>query len=327
MSLSGDDGDFVVAVDIGGTKVLVCLVDRRDEIVGERQFSTESRRGPEAIVQDIVNVSTDMLKEMGVPLSQVCGLGIASAGPSNPATGVVFNSPNLSGWHNVPLAQWIEERLGIPACLGNDATLAALGEHRYGAGAGVGNMIYVTVSTGIGGGIITEGRLYTGGLGAAGEIGHTILEVDGPMCSCGKRGCLESFSAGWALAQTAQDRIARGQPSLALELAEGNLENITAQTLFEAAERGDELSASILREGARYLGVAFLNLAVLFDPEMIVVGGGLSLRWDEYVGHAVEFVRRATYPRPLRELPIVPAKLGDRAGIKGAVALVRERTR
>jgi len=325
MSRAGAGRDFVLATDIGGTKVLVSLVDREDRIVSQRRIPTEAHLGPRSVVDRLISVARELLRDNDLPLSRVLGVGISSAGPSNSAEGVVFNSPNLPGWHNVPLVRWVEEEIGLPTCMGNDASLAALAENVYGAGRGVDNMIYVTVSTGIGGGIIVQRRLYTGGIGTAGEIGHTILHVDGPLCSCGRRGCLESFSAGWALAQRARRAIAEGRESLALELAGGKAEGITAETLFEAAQHGDTLSKAILDEGARYLGAGLANLAILLDPEMIVIGGGLSIRWDDYVGPAVEHVHATDYPVSLRRLPIVPAKLGDEVSVMGAVALARRR--
>lgn len=316
--------DFVVAMDIGGTKLLVCLLDSRDRIVAEARISTEAHLGPEAVVDRLVGAMRQVLRDGGVEESHVLGIGISSAGPSNPARGIIYNSPNLPGWRDIPLVQWVQDKTGLRACLGNDANLAALAEHTFGAGRGVDNMVYVTVSTGIGGGIVANGKLYIGGVGTAGEIGHAIVRVDGPQCSCGRRGCLESFSAGWALAERARRSVALGEKTLLLDVAGGRAENITAQTVFEAAARGDMLSRSILDDGARYLGVGLANLAVLLDPELIVIGGGMSTRWNDYVGKAVEYVHATEYPLPLKDLRIVPAGLVDKVSIYGALALARQ---
>ena len=331
MSSEQSNEDFVVAVDIGGTKVLACLVDGKNETLDERRFLTDARRGPRAIVENTVAVVREMVEENGVPRSRLLGVGFASAGPCDSAEGVVVNAPNL-GWQDVPVARWMEDALDMPVCLGNDANLAALGEQRYGAGIGVENMVYVTVSTGIGGGIITDGHLHAGGSGLSGEIGHITVQAGGPLCSCGRRGCLQSLCAGPALARNIQERLAQGESSLSLfqplqllELAKSRPEEITPHIVFEAAGRGDALSLAVLKEGARYLGIGLANLAILLDPEMIVVGGGLAVRWDRYIAHAVDFVRANTYPRPMRDIPIVPARLGDRAGITGAAAFVRDR--
>jgi glucokinase len=316
--------DFVVAMDIGGTKLLICLLDSGDRVVAETRISTEAHLGPQAVVERLVGAMRQVLRDGGVEESRVLGIGISSAGPSNPARGLIYNSPNLAGWRDIPLARWIEEKTGLRACLGNDANLAALAEHTYGAGQGVDNMVYVTVSTGIGGGIVANGKLYIGGVGTAGEIGHTIVRVDGPLCSCGRRGCLESFSAGWALAERARRSVALGEKTLVLDVAGGKPENITAQSVFEAAAGGDMLSRSILDDGARYLGVGLANLAVLLDPEMMVIGGGMSIRWDDYVGKAAEYVHATEYPLPLKDLRIVPARLVDKVSIYGALALARQ---
>ncbi len=317
--------DFVVAIDIGGTKLLTILADGREEFVAECRISTEAHHGPRAVVDRLIDTVRGLLRDCNVSISDVVGVGIASAGPCNPARGMVLNSPNLAGWHNIPLVQWMEEGLGVRACLGNDASLAALAENVYGAGQGVDNMVYVTVSTGIGGGIIANGEMYTGGVGTAGEIGHTILQVDGPVCSCGWRGCLETFSAGWALAKKARASIAQGQDSIVLQLVDGEPEKISAETLFQAADQGDVLSRAILDDGARYLGVGLASLAIMLDPEVIVVGGGLSTRWDDYVGKAVEYVHATKYPIPLSHISIVPAKLGGRVSVMGALALARQK--
>jgi glucokinase len=317
--------DFAVAIDIGGTKLLTILADGRDEIVAECRISTEAQFGPRAVVGRLVDTVRGLLRDQNVPISGVVGVGIASAGPCNPARGMVLNSPNLAGWHNIPLTQWMQEELGVPACLGNDANLAALAENVYGVGQGTDNMVYVTVSTGIGGGIIANGELYTGGLGTAGEIGHTILQMDGPTCSCGGRGCLETFAAGWALAKKARASIAEGKDSILLQLVDGDPEKISAETLFWAADRGDALSRAILDDGAHHLGVGLSSLAIMLDPEVIVVGGGLSTRWNDYVGKAVEYVHATKHPIPLNHISIVPAKLVGRVSVMGALALARQK--
>jgi glucokinase len=331
LSSEQDNRDFVVAVDIGGTKILACLVDGNNRMVDEHRFLTGTHRGPRAIVENTVAVVRDMVEKNEVPRSRLLGVGVASAGPCDSVEGAVINGPNL-GWQNVPVARWMADALDVPVCLGNDANLAALGEQRYGAGTGVENMVYVTVSTGIGGGIITDGHLHSGGSGLSGEIGHITVQAGGPLCTCGRRGCLQSLCAGPALARNVQERLAQGgsslsmfQPLQLLELAKSRPEEITPHLVFEAAGRGDALSLAVLREGARNLGIGLTTLAILLDPEMIVVGGGLAVRWDQYIAHAVDFVKANTYPRSMQDISIVPASLGDRAGIVGAAAFARDR--
>jgi glucokinase len=316
--------DYVVAVDIGGTKILVCLFDARDRVVAERRISTEQQLGPQVVVERLVGAVKVTLQESRVELSQVLGVGISSAGPSNPTKGIVFNSPNLFGWRDVPLVEWVEDGLGLKACLGNDATLAALAEYVYGAGGGIANMIYITVSTGIGGGIVANGQVYWGGMGTAGEIGHNVLRVDGPQCSCGRRGCLESYSAGWALAQKGRELAESGRSPLLMNLASGDPSRISAETLFQADELGDSSAKAIIDEGSQYLGVALANLSVLLDPEMIVIGGGLANRWERYVQPAADCVHATKYPIPLDYIRIVPAKLGSEVSAWGALALARQ---
>lgn len=325
MISSHGSGPFILAIDIGGTKTLVCLVDSKGEVRYQHRIPTGAKREPDAVIQTIVSLMQEVLKDHALVASQLQGIGISMAGLCDPGAGVVLHSPNLVGWRDIPLTRRVEAALEVPVVMGNDANLAAMGEHTYGAGRGVRHMIYITVSTGIGGGIIIDGRLYQGVTGSAGEIGHTVVDVDGPVCSCGQRGCLESLAGGWALAQRAREFLAGGVPSPLLKLAQGRPDEVSAEMVFQAAEEGDADCRAIVKEASRYLGIGLVNLVNLVNPEMIVIGGGLTQQWQTYIEPAVQ-VMRATCCciRCVQDIQVVPAQLGDIAGVMGAVALVRQ---
>ena len=249
----------------------------------------------------------------------VSGIAIAAPGPLDPRTGVIFNPPNMPGWDRVPLKQLFEQRFGIPVRVANDANLAAVGEHRFGAGRGCSHMVYITVSTGIGGGVIVADQLLLGQGGFAGEVGHMTVDMHGERCACGNVGCLEWLASGTSIARRARQRVASGVRSALRGLP---ADQITAQKVAELAYQGDRLAEQILRDAAVALGIGIVNLAHLFNPERVILGGGVSLNagpiwWDAAVGT----VRARSMGTSLQELEIVPAALGDDAGLLGGVAL------
>jgi glucokinase len=250
----------------------------------------------------------------------VAAVGIGAPGPPDIEAGVVVAPPNLPGWARVPLKRLIEDGLGITTFLENDANAAALGEHRFGAGRGTRHMIYVTASTGIGGGLILDGKLYHGADGMAGEIGHTTAMPYGPHCNCGNRGCLESFASGTAIAREARGRVARGVPTLIADLAGGDLERITAKLVAQAADQGDVEAQSILAEAMDYLGIGMANLVNLFNPELIVIGGGLTNIGEGLFDPVRRAIVRHAFHTPAETVRVVRAELGDKVGVLGAVA-------
>jgi glucokinase len=259
-----------------------------------------------------------------VETSALGGVGIAAAGVLEMERGVITASPNLPGWKNVPLRDMIEEKLGVRTFLLNDANAAALGEHRFGVGRDVDDLIYITVSTGIGGGIIIGGKIYDGICGSAGEIGHMTIDINGPRCRCGNIGCLETLASGTAMAAEARKRLAQGTKSSLLELARGEPENITAKTVSEAARGGDPLALELVSRAGSYLGVGMVNLINIFNPQMIIVGGGVSRMGDMLLDPAREVVRERAFRLPAEAVRIIISELGDDAGVLGAAAFVRE---
>lgn len=311
-----------LAVDIGGTKILAALISEAGDIISQENYLTLADEGVEAVIDRLLTAVNHALEKAKMRFSQLSGFGIATAGALDARRGIVTGSPNLPGWHNVPLRDIVAEKLGIQAYLINDASAAALGEYLLGAGVGVSNLIYITVSTGIGGGIIVNGKLYLGADGCAGEIGHMTVDLNGPRCSCGNTGCLEALASGTAVAREAVTRISRGEKSRITELVGDRLEQVDARIVGTAAKEGDALACDIIDKAANYLGIGLANLANIFNPELIIVGGGMSRLGDMLLEPARRVVRERAFQLPAQSLSIVPSQLGDNAGVLGAAMYV-----
>ncbi len=309
----------VLAIDLGGTKFVAAIVSTAGEIISRQYKLTLADEGPEAVVGRLLETIEDLVGN-ATATSAPSTIAIAAAGAIDSNSGTVTLSPNLPGWHGVPLRETVQRAAGMRTILLNDASAAALGEHAFGAGKGVSNLVYITVSTGIGGGIIIEGKLYGGACGAAGEIGHTTIDINGPHCSCGNVGCLEMLASGKAIAREAQKLVSGGARSCMLALAEGELQNVTAKTVSIAAQRGDATARAVVAKAAAYLGVGLVNLVNIFNPEMIIVGGGVAKMGDPLLDGARKVVAERAFQLPARAVRIVPSELGDNAGILGAVA-------
>jgi glucokinase len=312
----------VLAVDLGGTKTITSVILSTGEITCRKYFLTLADGDPRQVIDRLSSVLTETMAQAKLKTSDIDGIGIAVAGILDIDRGIVTTSPNLPHWRNVPLRDIFADRLGIVTYVVNDANAAALGEHRFGAGMGFKNIIYLTVSTGIGGGIIIGGELYSGADGCAGEVGHMTIEADGPKCHCGNFGCLEAMASGWAVAKEAMMRINRGERSSITELVNGRLEDITAETVAMAARRGDRLACEIVAKAANYLGIGLANLVNIFNPELIIIGGGLSKMGDMLLKPARKMLRERAFRLPARTARIVRARLGSNAGIIGVAAYV-----
>ena len=312
----------VLAIDLGGTKIIAAAVLSTGEIVSRKYSLTLADEGPRPVINRLASAVAEIIAQAKLKTSDIAGIGIAAAGIIGTKEGIVTTSPNLPGWRDVPLRDIIAERLGLTTYLINDASAAALGEHRFGAGRGVDNLIYLTVSTGIGGGIIMDGGLYLGADGCAGEIGHMIIETHGPQCNCGKFGCLEALASGSAMTKELVRRLNQGEKSSIIELVAGRLENITAEEVAIAARQGDSLACDIVARAANYLGIGLANLVNIFNPELIVIGGGVSKMGNMLLAPARKAIREIAFKLPARTARIVRARLGSNAGIVGAAAYV-----
>jgi glucokinase len=313
----------VLAIDLGGTKILAALISNCR--VSCRDYSpTKADGGPQAVIEHMCEAIDRVMAQANLDVTRLHSISVASAGAINSKNGVVTLSPNLPGWRDIPLAEKLRERYATRVFLTNDANAAALAEHRYGAGRGTKHMIYLTVSTGIGGGIIINNRIYEGASGAAGEIGHMTIDVNGPKCNCGNTGCLEMLASGTALAREAVRRIQRGEKSLLTDMVNGEIQNITAREVGEAAEKGDAVASAAINQIAGYLGIGLVNLVNIFNPEVIVIGGGVAKLGERLLEPARKIVQERAFPLQASAVKIVPARLGDDSGIIGAAVFARK---
>ena len=315
--------DLYGAIDLGGTNVRAIVADLDGDVSGDQIQPSRASDGLDACLASIEEAMRKAASEAEIEPADLHGIGIASCGWVDSEHGIVPAAPQLPGWHNVPLARIIRERLGPPTILENDANAAALGEHVFGAGRDVRHLVYITVSTGIGGGIIVGGKLYGGAKGSAGEIGHTIIDPNGPMCGCGNNGCLEALASGTAIARRGAEAAKRGEsPALAAILErEGRL---TAAAMADAAKAGDLASLEIFSEAGRFLGIAFANLVNLLSPEAILIGGGVAQSHELFMPQADKAMRALALGEPLKYVRLGPAELGDMAGPLGMIARLRE---
>jgi glucokinase len=320
--MPGNKQQPVLAVDLGGTKTIVAVVLPTGKIISRRYYLTLADEGTRAVINRLSSAINQSIAQARLKNTELIGIGIAAAGILDTRKGIVTTSPNLPGWHNVQLRDVIAARSGLATYLINDASAAALGEHRFGAGRGFDNLLYLTVSTGIGGGIIINGELYSGADGCAGELGHMTIEADGPQCHCGNFGCLEAMASGWAIAKEAVTRINQGEKSSIIELVDSRLENITAETVAAAARGGDRLACDIVAKAANYLGIGLANMVNIFNPELIVIGGGLSKMGNMLLNPAQRVIKERAFRLPAQTVRIVRARLGSNAGIIGAAAYV-----
>ncbi len=311
-----------LAVDLGGTKLLVGVVGRDGRVLARQRIATP-HGGPEPVARAIRDLARSLPRgAAGTAGASFAGVGVAFAGPTDHERGVVYDPPNLAGWgRETAFGALLARELGETVYVENDANAAALGEAWTGAGRGVRDLVYITVSTGIGGGLILAGRLYRGANGTAGEIGHVIVDPDGPRCHCGNRGCLEVLASGTAIARQAREAVAREEPTTLGRLA-AHPEEITAESVAEAARGGDALAAELYRRAGTRIGLVLSNLLALLNPKMIIVGGGVSKTGDLLFRPLRDAIRARVYPPPALGVEIVPADLGDDVGIIGAAALV-----
>jgi len=312
-----------IGVDLGGTNIRAARFSgdhHHPESKSKRP--TLAHQGYTAVMQHIEQT----IREVGpANLNEVAGVGIAGPGPLDPYLGVVLRAPNLPGWENLPLKKIMEERLGCPVFIGNDANLAALGEWKFGAGRGHNDVLYLTISTGIGGGVVTGGRLLLGARGLGAEVGHMLAVPDGPVCSCGQRGHLEAMASGTAIGRTAQVKLKAGANSKIRDLVKGDLNQVTGAIVGQAAQAGDAFAQKLIAEVGTIIGRTVASLLHAYNPSIVIFGGGVSMLGDvllEPVRAAVrEYCISDVY---WRDCPIVPAALGDDAGLVGAGALAME---
>jgi glucokinase len=322
MQVPGSDG-FAVGVDIGGTKVAAGLVDASGEI-GQTTRTPMASTGTAAAGFASVTSAIDALFAADSKTRDlVHGIGICAPGPLDPQTGVVINPPNVPCWRNFPLADEVAKLYCVPVKVDNDANAAALAEAQWGAGRGYRNVFYATIGTGIGTGIIFDGRIYHGRTGAAGEGGHMSIDCRGPRCACGKPGCIEILASGPAIAKRARAKLAASSAkcSAIFDLAGGNIESVTGEMVGQAYASGDELAAEVLRETIELLTLWLGNIIDLLDPDAIIVGGGAASMISPFFDDIKKILPGCCVNSRCQEVPLLKARYGVDAGIAGGAAL------
>jgi glucokinase len=311
-------GELAIGVDLGGTQLRAALVDASGAVLARASTLTDVDGGPRAVVQQMLKLVAEVGHD--VPTSAIAGVGVSAPGPLDSAAGVVLGIPTLPGWIDIPIVEWLNASLGLPVSLENDGVAGAIGEWRFGAGRGLSDFVYVTVSTGIGGGVIADGQVLRGRRRLAAHLGHMTTLADGEVCRCGNRGCWEAQASGTAFTDFARKRAADA-PSSALFYRAASLDG---RQVMDAARAGDALALQLVAREAEFLGVGVVNLLHLFSPAAVVVGGGMSNGFDLLHPGIQQHVRTCALP-PFRDVPVVVAHLGQNSGLVGAACLVLPR--
>lgn len=317
---------LVVGVDVGGTKVAAGLVDRHGEIKKQIRTPMAANRTAAEGLAAVVSAIDLLLDHDANTRNLIRGIGICAPGPLDPATGVVINPPNVPCWRNFPLAAEIEKVYRVPVKVENDANAAALAEAYWGAGRGYRHIFYAGIGTGIGTGIVFAGRIYNGRTGAAAEGGHMSIDYDGPLCGCGKPGCIEVLAAGPAIARRARAKLApgKGAQSSIIELAKGNIDAVTSEMVGHAYAGGDQLAKQTLQETVQLLSLWLSNIVDLLEPDVIIIGGGVAAMLNPFFDEVSTWLSKYCINSRCQEIPLLKAHYGADAGIAGGAALCSE---
>jgi len=314
----------VLSIDIGGTKIAAAVVNSKGTILAKDRVATPDTESDSSLCDAVEGVARGILAQAGMSVDDIATVGVSSAGIIDTGKGIVVFSPNVAALRRTPLKSMLSERFGKAVKLGNDATLAALGEWEFGLKRSVSDMVYVTVSTGIGGGIISGGRLLDGACGAAGEVGHMTIDVNGPECPCGRHGCWESLAAGRAMAERTVKRLEDGDASIVGELCGGDMEKVDAHLVAIAASQGDALAKEMVATTAYYVGIGLANLINIFNPQIILLGGGVTKIGPSLLEPAARIARDRAYVTWACEVEIRSTFLGDDSPLLGAAALAMD---
>lgn len=316
-------GKLILAVDLGGTNVRIGTVNPEGKILHKITFPTEASRGRERVMKDILSRIREVTVRFPEEKFEVIGGGFGIPGAIELDQGIVTQSPNLPVLDGFDIRSWLQGRLRMPIFIDNDANAFSLGEGWLGAARGVKEFCCLTLGTGVGGGIVLDGDIWHGTEGKAGEIGHMVIDVDGPPCQCGSRGCLEVFASGSAIRRMAVEAIERDEKTDLVERCGGEIKGISAKTVYESARGGDRLSRRVFQRMGMYLGVGLGNLANLLNVEMMLIGGRVSEAWDLFIEPAREEMERRTVGSMGKGVRVERARCGDDAGILGAAYLVK----
>lgn len=316
--------NYLIGVDLGGTKILAGVFTPSLECVATTKLSTKAQRGGKEVIERIARCVKDAVDEADLSLKQVSGIGIGAPGAVDPESGTVLFAPNMDGWKDVPLKKELEGHLDVPVFVENDANIAMLAVHEVELKGKPKSVLGVFVGTGIGGGLILNGELYNGFNHTAGEIGHMIIDLNGPKCGCGNKGCWEALASRTAIFQRIKNGVKNGEKTMLTEMLGEELEDMRSGDLRKAIRRGDKYAAKIVGETAEYLGIGLANLINIFGPEVVVLGGGLmEALEDEMLGDIIKAAKEHALPGSMKGVNIVASKLGDNAGITGGAVMAK----
>ncbi len=328
--MSPKRSNYIIGVDLGGTNIVVgAMPEDGSREIAFRSSPTRASEGEDSVVERMIQMIEDVIAvtmaETGAPRENFLGVGVGAPGPLDRELGVIITAPNL-GWKMFPLRDRIQDATGLKTTLDNDANCATMGEAWTGAAKGAKNVIGVTIGTGIGGGIIIDGRLYHGSSDVAGEIGHMTIDSTGRRCGCGNYGCLEAYASGTAIAERAREALAGETEGVLLTMCEGQLPKVTAQMVYKAANEGDLIAIDVVRETARFLGAGIGALLNVLNPEVVVLAGGVVNAGEALFAPLKVEIRRRAFAPAVDACRIVPGMLGGSAGVVGAVAAFKAQT-
>jgi glucokinase len=319
--------EYVVGVDIGGTKIYAGVFNSGMECIGTARVSTKAQRGTEPVIERIARCVRDAVDECDLTMEHVRGIGAGAPGAVDPESGKVIFAPNLD-WKDVPLKKALEKELDLPVFVENDCNICALGVYEVELNAKPRNVLGIFIGTGIGGGLILDGELFAGFNKTAGELGHMVLLAGGPKCSCGNNGCFEALASRTAIFRQIKSAVEEGQKTILTDMLGPKLEDLRSGDLRKAIRRGDKFVARIVEQAAEYTGIAVANLINLLSPEVVVLGGGvIEALEDEMMGIITETAMKRALAGTAKGIEIIPSKLGDEAGIFGGAVLARRRTK
>lgn len=312
---------YRLGIDLGGTNIVAGVVDENYKIVATAQVKTNCPRPAEDIVNDMAAAAKAAVENAGLKLSDIASMGVGSPGAIDPVNGVVCYANNLD-FYGVPMAAMLKERLGVDFYIENDANAAAYGEYIAGAGKGTKDFIAITLGTGVGGGVIINGKIYSGSNYAGAELGHTVINMDGEICSCGRQGCWEAYASATALIRQTKQAMIRYPKSVMWEMCEGDINKVTGRTAFDAMRKDDEAGKRVVSRYTEFVAIGVSNCINIFQPDILCIGGGISKEGDTLINPIRAYVEGENYARNIsKNTEIKTAALGNNAGIIGAAYL------
>ncbi|MEW6412437.1 MAG: ROK family protein [Candidatus Zixiibacteriota bacterium] len=313
------DKHVYAGIDIGGTNIKYGLFDEEGKVIFKEQRPTMAEKGPMPLMHLVTNIGEKLLYYAADENYHVDWIGVGSAGAIDHKKGKVIGpSPNIVGWQGMEIGPIMQERLNLPVFVDNDVNCMALAESRFGAAIGASSVVCAAVGTGVGGGLIIDNKLVRGASSSAGELGHMTIDLNGPKCACGNNGCVEAFCSSQAIIDRAIRKLNNGLTPICDEILEGSLDNLNIKKLFAAARKGDDIANQVVDETARYLGVALAGIVNLINPEVVVIGGGITDGGAGFVSAAADEIRKRAFSSAVEKLVVVKAALGNDAGFIGA---------